>query len=320
MTLIGHAEPVAAFMRAWREDRLHHAWLLAGPRGIGKASFATIAAATVLAGDRAGPFGPSPGHPVLPLLAAGSHPDFRALARLPRDKGQLAREISVDQVRELLPLFHATPALGDRRVVVVDAADDLNRAAANALLKMLEEPPAGTLFLLVSHAPDRLLPTIRSRCRLLRFRPLEVSNVRAVLARALPDADAADIDAMTQLAGGSPGAALQLGAAGVADLVAALDTLAAGEAGPEAALALARQLAPKAQQARYEAFLALVPDYIARAARSREGPALAEALALWEKAHDLAREAIALSLDPQITVYALAGYVGELGTRRKKAA
>src|SRR5690606_19534895 len=108
-------------------------------------------------------------HPVARLLAAGSHPDFRMLERLERPTGGLARNISVDQVRSLGALLSVTPSMSPWRVIVIDSADDLETSAANALLKMLEEPPANTLFFLVSHAPGRLLPTIRSRCRRLDF-------------------------------------------------------------------------------------------------------------------------------------------------------
>ena len=109
-----------------------------------------------------------------PCSKPRSHPDFKLLERLPKaNSEELARSITVDQVRGLQPLFATTPSLSPRRVVLIDAIDDLERSAANALLKNLEEPPAGTIFLLVSHAPGRLLPTIRSRCRLLRFDPLD---------------------------------------------------------------------------------------------------------------------------------------------------
>lgn len=171
--ILGHDEQTAAFLDAARSGRMHHAWLLAGPQGIGKAGFAQAAARWLLA-SAAGPAVPhnrldvSGDHPIASLLDAGSHPDFKVLQRLPKaGSEELARSITVDQVRGLQPLFATTPSLSPRRVVLIDAIDDLERGAANALLKNLEEPPAGTVFLLVSHAPGRLLPTIRSRCRTL---------------------------------------------------------------------------------------------------------------------------------------------------------
>ena len=160
---------------AWQSRKLHHAWLLAGPRGVGKALFAQAAARAVLA-EAAGPPVDLPGletpddHPIVRLVDAGSHPDLRARAARTTKTGELARNISVDQVRDAQRSCSAsTPSMSPWRAVVIDSVDDLEAPAANALLKMLEEPPANSLFLLVSHAPGRLLPTIRSRCRMLDF-------------------------------------------------------------------------------------------------------------------------------------------------------
>ncbi len=178
---VGNDAAQAAFAAALGGAKLHHAWLIAGPEGVGKASFARAAATRLLA--RASGAGALPpglavpeDHPTAKLMAAGSHPDFRVMARLPKDAEKpdqdLARSITIAQVRTLQPMFATAPAMGPARVVLIDAIDDLERGGANALLKNLEEPPAGTVFLLVSHAPGRLLPTIRSRCRLLRFRAI----------------------------------------------------------------------------------------------------------------------------------------------------
>ena len=189
--IIGNTAAQSAFMAAMRGGSLHHAWLIAGPQGVGKASFARAAAMRMLA-DAADPDSGSTGLEVpegnrtRSLMEAGSHPDFRVLARLPKDPDKpdqdLARSITIAQVRTLQPLFATTPSMSPRRVVVIDAIDDLERGGANALLKNLEEPPAGTIFLLVSHAPGRLLPTIRSRCRLLRFEALSDDEVGDMLA------------------------------------------------------------------------------------------------------------------------------------------
>ena len=197
---------------------MHHAWLLVGPEGVGKASFATAAAARLLA-EAAGEVDLPPGL-ALPsssrtrqLLDAGSHPDFRVLARLPKDPEKpdqdIARSITIAQIRALGPMFATRPSMGPRRVVVIDAADDLERSGANALLKSLEEPPAGTVFLLISHAPGRLLPTIRSRCRLLRFEALDDDKMAMALRQSLPDAEQADIAALVAAGEGAPGQALR---------------------------------------------------------------------------------------------------------------
>ncbi len=173
--IVGQDRAVGQFSDAWKRGALHHAWLLAGPKGVGKATFAREAATRVLA-DAAGPPVDAPAletpedHRIARLVEAGSHPDLRWLERLVNDKtNNLARNITVDQVRSLGDLFDLTPALSPWRVVVIDSIDDLEKSAANALLKMLEEPPANTIFFLVSHSPGRLLPTIRSRCRQAGF-------------------------------------------------------------------------------------------------------------------------------------------------------
>ena len=161
--IVGQDRAVDQFVAAWATRRLHHAWLLAGPKGVGKASFAHAAARRVLA-DAAGPQVEEPGlatpddHPIVRLVEARSHPDMRWLERQPKERGEgLARNISVAQVRELGEFVSLTSALSPWRVVVIDSVDDLERSGANALLKILEEPPANTIFLLVSHAPGRLL-------------------------------------------------------------------------------------------------------------------------------------------------------------------
>jgi DNA polymerase III subunit delta' len=191
--IAGHDKQVEQFRRAWDSRALHHGWLLAGPRGVGKATFALAAARRLLC-DAAGPPSQLPAldtpedHPIAKLIAAGSHPDMRWLQRLPKEKGEgLARNISVKQIRQLSELFDLSPAMSDWRVAVIDTVDELEPAAANALLKMLEEPPPNTLFFLVSHAPGRLLPTIRSRCRRLELHALRSDAMTSVLERELPD-------------------------------------------------------------------------------------------------------------------------------------
>lgn len=321
--LLGHDSAVEAFRAQLAAGRLHHAWLLAGPRGIGKARFADMAARRLLA-EAAGPPVHLPGlevpedHPVARLIAAGSHPDTMRLERLARDGGaDLARSVTVDQVRSLQRLFATRPSLSSWRVVVIDAIDDLERAAANAVLKNLEEPPPDTLFLLVSHAPERLLPTIRSRCHILRFAPLGDDAMASALRAALPEADEGEIAALAALGGGAPGRALAFQGLDLEGLGREMDALVAGGDPANARrAALAQALATKAAQPRYEAFLGLVPGRIAAAAKARRGPALAEALGLWERASDLAGSAARLSLDPQGTVFELAGMLAALAPKK----
>lgn len=326
--IIGHDDHGKALRGAFDSGRIHHAWLLAGPRGIGKGSFARAAAAWVLARAAGGgtdddSFDLDPGHPTARLIAAGSHLDLRVVEILENPKtGKMRPGIALDQFvkrdttigEPLASVFRSTPALSAWRVVIVDALDDMNRAAANAFLKNLEEPPPRTLFLGVCHSPGRLLPTIRSRCRLLRFQPLVDDDVARVLAEALIGVDEDTRQTLVPAAGGSPGRAVQLVNADVAGLNMALDGLAtatAGEAGGRA-LSLAKSLTPKAALPRYEALLDLVPAYIATAARELTGSRLARGLALWEKATSLANSALPLSLDPQSVAFELAELVASL--------
>ena len=207
MSMLGHDDAWSQWRAAMASPRMHHAWMLAGRKGIGKASFALAAARELVAED---------GVPQPP----GNHPDVIALSHLPATKEderkkedgkpyQLKRNISVDQIRAMQQRLNTRPTLGARRVIVIDPADDLEKSAANALLKSLEEPPVGTFFLLVTHRPGRLLPTIRSRCRLLRFPDLAAPDLDAILLREAPQADQSTRAAAIAASSGSPGAALE---------------------------------------------------------------------------------------------------------------
>ena len=319
MTLFGHDAAIAAFQEARSSGRLHHGWLIAGPRGVGKARFADMAARRILA-DAAGPPVRAAGlsvpddHPTARLIDAGSHPDFARLERLPREKGEgLARNISIDQVRGLQRLLGSTPSQSPWRAIVIDSVDDMERPAANALLKNLEEPPPDTVFLLVSHAPGRLLPTIRSRCRLLRLGRLDDADMRAALGQAMPDASDDEIAALVAAGEGSPGTALRFAGLDVTALDDAISALVReGDPLNQRRAALARQLSGKTAAPRYEMFLERAPSAIAAAARMRSGGPLADAIALWEKARALATAAPRLSLDPQTTVFEIAGMLAAL--------
>lgn len=228
--LLGHEAAEGTFLAAWNSGRMHHAWLLGGPRGIGKATLAFRIARFVLAADDRGGLlaGAAPhadslaipdSHPVSRQVGNGSHPDLLTVERSVNPQlGKLRAEIGVDDVRRVSSFLSLTTAAGAWRVVVVDAADEMNRNAANALLKRLEEPPPRTLFLLVAHRPGRLLPTIRSRCRVLQLSTLgegQLITLLATLAPGLPDGDAL---AIAGLADGSIGHALALADVGGLDL------------------------------------------------------------------------------------------------------
>lgn len=207
MTLTGHDEPWDEWRAAMASARMHHGWILSGLKGLGKAAFARRAAAMLVA--EAG----------IPQPEPHAHPDIIVLDHLPASDAeeekkaegkpyQVKRNITIDQVRRMQARLVTRPTLGSRRAVIIDPADDMEKNAVNALLKSLEEPPVGTYFLLVSHRAGRLLPTIRSRCRILRFAPLGAEQIDAILRREAPEADAAARAAAIAAADGSPGAAL----------------------------------------------------------------------------------------------------------------
>jgi DNA polymerase-3 subunit delta' len=242
------------------------------------------------------------------LVAAGSHPDMRWLERLVNDKGNLARNISVDQVRALGEFMSLTAALSPWRVAVIDSIDDLEPSAANALLKMLEEPPPNSLFFLVSHAPGRLLPTIRSRCRRLEFQALPDDAMTSLLESQAPDLAAAERQRVVAMSFGSAGRALAFAELGLATLeAAAIAILRHGDPTNARRSALASELGKKAAAERYAAFLALAPTLIAREARTLEGGPRERALDAYAKARELAVIAPRVSLDPAATVFQLGG-------------
>ena len=241
--LAGHADAERRLLEAYRSGRLPHAWLFSGPRGIGKATLAYRFARYLLAGGGEGGslFGLDESNlevaeedPTFRKIAHGAHPNLAVLERRRDEKGKLQKVISVADVRSVGGFLRLTAAGDGWRIVIVDAADDLNLNAANALLKMLEEPPARALLLLVTHAEGRLLATLRSRCCRLPLTPLGAAELEAVIAPWLPE-DLGDEDRriITRLAEGAPGRALALAGEGAAGLyrrvLEALEALAAGD-------------------------------------------------------------------------------------------
>jgi DNA polymerase III subunit delta' len=322
--IIGQDRAIEQFATAWASRKLHHAWLLAGPKGVGKASFAHAAARRVLA-EAAGPPFDLPGieteddHPIVKLVEAGSHPDMRWLERLVNEKtGNLARNISVDQVRDLGEFMSMTAALSAWRVAVIDAVDDLEASGANALLKILEEPPANTLFFLVSQAPGRLLPTIRSRCRRLDFQKLDDAAMKSILEAYAPDVSAAERQRIVSMSFGSAGRALAFAELELAKLEdAALAILRQGDPTNARRSDLASELGKKGAAERYAAFLELAPSLIAREARTLEGAPRERALDAYAKARELAVIAPRVSLDPAATVFQLGGILAEVTSLKR---
>ncbi len=210
--LLGHADAEATILDAMRTGRMHHAWLITGPEGIGKATLAYRFARRLLAGQpKEDSLALDPGNPVFRRVAAGSHADMKTIELAFNEKTKkMKTEIAVDDVRKLNGFMALTPAEGGWRVVVVDGAEELNASSANALLKILEEPPPRAILLLVCSAPGRLLPTIRSRCRRLRLSPLDDAAMGQLLAGYLPQLGADERGRLITLAEGSPGRAIML--------------------------------------------------------------------------------------------------------------
>jgi DNA polymerase-3 subunit delta' len=273
--LIGHEAAEAGLRRLVESGRMPHALLLSGPRGIGKATLAFRLARFVLAQptERAGGEGLSiaPDSGVFRRIASAGHADLLTVERAydPRRK-RMRSEIVVEDAREIATFLHLTPAEGGWRVVIVDGADEMNRSAANAVLKILEEPPRRALLLLVAHSPGRLLPTIRSRCRRLPLSPLSDETVRGLLDRYRPELAATDAEAIAGLAGGSIGSALDLAAAGGLDLYRSLVTLLVRPRVPELH-AFADRLARADAEDAYRLGEELISQILTRLARQAAG-------------------------------------------------
>lgn len=233
-TLLGHERHEQTVLDAYLHNRLHHAWLICGPEGIGKATFAYRVGRFLLAHPdpaRASGLGITslfvdPSHPVAHKVAQLAHPDLFVLRRsMNPDTGKVRGVIAVDDARAALHRFESTAGAAGWRVVIVDPADDLNPASANALLKMLEEPPPRAIFLIVAHAPQRLLPTIRSRCRRLALEQLADTLVEAVLGELMPATTGQRRADAVLRAQGSPRRALKLLSDGGIELIDQIETV-----------------------------------------------------------------------------------------------
>lgn len=216
-SLIGHEEAEKLCLSQWESGILPHAILISGARGIGKATFAYRLARFVLAGGAGGGgmFGPAdlsldPESSTFKRVASGAHGDLLVLSSDSGDEDNPTQAIKVDQARKAPAFLALTPAESQWRVIIIDSADDLNPNAANALLKMIEEPPSSALILLVSHSPGGLLPTIRSRCRHIKLHPLSEGQFDQLLVANGVLLSDAERQALYIMAQGSPGLAMQL--------------------------------------------------------------------------------------------------------------
>jgi DNA polymerase-3 subunit delta' len=321
--LVGHVEAERALLQAATSGRLPHAWLFTGPPGIGKATLAFRFARFLLAGraeEGAGLFGDGPaslavdpGDPVFRRIASAAEPNLRLL-QVPTDPktGKRKSEIAVAQIRESTDFFRHTSADGNWRILIVDSVDAMSRSAANAILKILEEPPNRAVLILINHAAGRVLPTIRSRCRVLALAPLAAADCAAVLQGVAPDLSQDDAQRLALAAHGSPGAALALAPGGALALQAGLETVLADLPRLDVAKAQAfSDLAAKAGDT--EAFPTagrLMLDWIARTVRTEAATAgtapergsLDRWAALWDKTAALLRDAEARALDRKLVV------------------
>lgn len=332
--LFGHGHAERMLLEAARTERLHHAWLLTGATGIGKATLAyrfarfLLAHAEPAAMAAANDLSVDPDAAAARQVAAGTHPGLLVLRRPwnPQRKRH-GSTITVDEARRLRPFLGQTAAGGHRRIVIIDSADDMNLNAANAVLKSLEEPPASCLFLLLAAAPGRLPATVRSRCRTLKLQPLADADLKAAVEAAFASSGTAapaadDLALCLALGEGSPGQALRLLALEGAALYRSLMALMSGlpQADHEAVHALADALAAPGAADRYELFHSLLGDLIARLVGQAAGAGavlpgereLAERLGvahglaywagLWETLQRAKAEADALNLDRKTLV------------------
>ena len=295
----GHQKSEQHMLDALRSDRLHHAWLIEGPRGLGKATLAWRAARFLLADGASLGAGLAidKKSAVWHLTLAMSHPDFLSVAPAAEQK---TATITVDNVRAVQSFFSKSPALGRYRLCIIDAADNLNLNAANALLKLLEEPPDHAVFFLICHHPGRLLATIRSRCRRLKLAPLPDLEVERVVKTFMPQIKKPDMDIAIRVAHGCPGRALAFAEGQGLKLYRDLRKLVAAlpQMDFPAVQSFCASLSDK-EQKKYDLFCDLMLDWIASGTRSQvsQSAQLDEGLKLWGKVSEIIQTRQRLNMD-----------------------
>lgn len=305
LPLVGHKAAEQAFLAAHSSGKLHHAWLIEGPTGIGKSRLAFRLAAFILGARGPGdaPLDAHEDEPVMQKFLAGGHPDNRIVQLELNDKGKPRQDITIDQVRSLNHFFTLKPAMGGWRVGIIDALDELNRNASNALLKTLEEPPASSIMFLVNHGSKPILPTIRSRCRTLRLNPLSTDDT----ARVLEMVDAPN-EART-LARGRPGLGIRLSTPNGLQASNAARALLRSMPKPNDALLTAAVQAANTDSTALQAFSEEVLNWLAD--RANDNPEAAEA---WLRTSRLLGEADALNMEAsQTAAKMIAGLYSSVG-------
>jgi DNA polymerase-3 subunit delta' len=309
--------------RAIRSGRPPQAWLIAGPPGIGKATLAYRIARYLLryGASAEGPADLSlpANDPVSRQIEAGAHPGLLVLKRRTNDRGKLKTVLDVEEIRRLGGFFGMTAEAGGWRAAIVDSADEMNDNAANALLKILEEPPVRGILLLISHAPGRLLPTIRSRAQRLDLKPLPDAILDNELTRRLPDASAEDRAVLNRLAEGSLGLALRLADGEGLKLARDAEGLLTARGSPDisAIMALAERVGRTADGLQH--FGGLLSQAISARIRQRvrNGEGDERAAEMWEHVNALYERATGLHLEPRQTILASAREIA--GAKRRGA-
>jgi DNA polymerase-3 subunit delta' len=323
--LFGHGEAADLLASAYRAGRLHHALLLSGPHGIGKATLAFHLAYHLLSHPRSGDAPetlarPDPESSLFRQVAGGSHPALLHLARPYNDKTKTFRgALTVDEIRRVNRFLSMTAHDGSYRIVIVDSADDMNTNAANALLKNLEEPPRRTLFVLIAHSAGALLPTIRSRCQAVRMRPLEKEDLLKVLSTLETDlpANPKAREALAEKAAGSARSAILLTQFGGFEIMEALEnTVNAAKQDIAGTYRLADAVSGRDQAIQFALFNNGVLELVeARAARAAENGDVFSAGRLGKLWHDLRRQIVetdAFNLDRRQHVVSAIGRVREI--------
>jgi DNA polymerase-3 subunit delta' len=321
--LAGHALAEAALLAAYRSGRVPHAFLFVGAKGIGKATLAYRLARFVLAHpdpmtaevQAATSLAVDPSHPVARRIAAQTHADLLILERTPNDKGVMRQQIAVEDVYRTVSFFGSTAGEGGWRIAIVDSVDELNRFGANALLKVLEEPPRRALLLLISHSLAAVPATLRSRCRIVTLRPLAQAEVGAALAAAMESStDDAEIGAAAAAAGGSVARALAfLDEDALALRQQALEALEALPTLDANALhALGDAIAGTDPQ-RLAAFIDTINAWLAQRLdrNANEIERLARLAEAWERINAAARDAAEYNLERKPLVFSVFGLLAE---------
>ncbi|MDF8331890.1 DNA polymerase III subunit delta' [Novosphingobium cyanobacteriorum] len=319
ITLVGHDQQWAEWRAALAGHRMHHGWILAGREGLGKATFALAAAAELVA------------EPGVPQPPPGHHPDIHLLEPLPNSDDEAKkkedgrpylrkRNINVDQVREMQRRLVTRPTLGLRRAVIIDAADQLEKGSVNALLKSLEEPPQGTFFLLVVHQLGRLLPTIRSRCTIMRFHPLAEGDLARALDAAAPGLDPATREAALAVSNGSPGAALTFAEQDLGKAWSAMKRLVT-EGDPDFALRgeLATAIGQRPDRDRIQAMLESARMILVRSLPRVDEPTRARVVEAHARLVTIAAQAPIYNFDAALLLMEIGGLLASVARTRESA-